>query len=68
VDWAIREKDILKQCIAKLSNETGWDEILRQEFYSYWITYIEHTHSDLKGQPFEVYSESRSTISPNQGT
>jgi superfamily I DNA and/or RNA helicase/very-short-patch-repair endonuclease len=58
-----KERKILQLCIDKLSLESGWDEILKQELYLHWIEYIESKHPDLKGQPFETYLFNRDRLS-----
>ncbi|MGC2684379.1 MAG: hypothetical protein WA323_21160 [Candidatus Nitrosopolaris sp.] len=41
---------------------SGWDEIVEQEFYRYWIKYLEDKHEDLKGNPFGTYVDDRNRL------
>jgi very-short-patch-repair endonuclease len=57
------QKKLLELCKSKLLDKNDWDEILRQEFYSYWLEHIERDNPALKNQPFETYLENRKRLS-----
>jgi hypothetical protein len=58
-----KEKEILDLCTTQLSGETGWKEILEQEFYAHWIDYIENEYPGLKGRSFDTYIHNRDQLS-----
>lgn len=49
------QKDVLELCRSKLLREDDWKKILEQEFYQYWIQFIENENKVLRMQPFETY-------------
>jgi very-short-patch-repair endonuclease len=55
-------KEVLDLCCTHLISERGWDEIVEQEFYRYWIKYLEDKHEDLKGNPFRTYLDNRNRL------
>jgi superfamily I DNA and/or RNA helicase/very-short-patch-repair endonuclease len=55
-------KEVLDLCCTHLISERGWDEIVKQEFYRYWIKYLEDKHEDLKGNPFRTYLDNRNRL------
>lgn len=57
------QREVFEICMSKLINESGWAEILKQEFYIHWIDFIERDNSALRGQPFETYIENRKRLS-----
>lgn len=57
------QRQVFEVCKSKLINESGWAEILNQEFYIHWIDFIERENPALRGQPFETYIENRKRLS-----
>ena len=49
------QRKILDICTKRVSSQEGWDEILKQEFYSEWINFIERDNPCLRGEPFESH-------------
>lgn len=56
------QKQLLDSCNTILISESGWNEILKQEFYRYWIDYLERRHEELRGNPFETYLNNRNQL------
>lgn len=56
------QKQLIDSCNANLISESGWNEMLRQEFYLYWIDYLERRHEELRGNPFETYLNNRNRL------
>jgi very-short-patch-repair endonuclease len=56
------QKEVLDLCCTHLISERDWDEIVKQEFYRYWIKYLEDKHEDLKGNPFGTYLDNRDRL------
>jgi very-short-patch-repair endonuclease len=56
------QKEVLDLCNATLISDSNWDEIVKQEFYRYWIDYLESKHEVLRGNPFGTYLHNRNQL------
>lgn len=56
------QREILRECTMKMMSENNWVDVVKEEFYAYWIDYIERENPALKGQPFETYLQNRERL------